>query len=453
VAFWWVGFLLAVWSVLCDDVRLLPFAVVAGSFCVHNHVEYTALVGVLLTAATGWTLRRVVLERRGGSRGGRTWRWLLAAVVAGIVVWIPPVVDEVRRDPGNLSILLDHFGSPPEEAIGLTDGTRLLLAHLSPWRLVNGAVTGEFSSDFVETGSEWPGTVLLVAWAGSVAVAWRLRLRDLLRLDLVLGIVLVVGALSLARIFGQVWFWLGLWGFGTASLMLLAIGWALAALVASRRASVWQPRAALALGLVLLTTTVFSAADAARSEGHSPALSRFLGSVMPPTVAAIESGDVPGGGRRGRYLVTWDDPINIGIQAYGVVNELDRAGLRAGMEPAYGTWVTRHRVLHRRRATAVVHVAVGPAVEEWRRRPSAVEVAFADPRSPAERTEYRRLEAETIRDLRRAGLDDLVDRLGENVVTTSLDPRTPPSIQRQIQRMAEIGLPSAVFVAPPVTPA
>ena len=37
------------------------------------------------------------------------------------MVWIPPLVDQLRRDPGNLSILRDSFGNPDAPYLGLAD--------------------------------------------------------------------------------------------------------------------------------------------------------------------------------------------------------------------------------------------------------------------------------------------------------------------------------------------
>jgi hypothetical protein len=45
---WWVVFLLAAWSVLCDDMLLLPVAVFTGSFCAQTHMPYVGSVGGIL---------------------------------------------------------------------------------------------------------------------------------------------------------------------------------------------------------------------------------------------------------------------------------------------------------------------------------------------------------------------------------------------------------------------
>ena len=42
---WWPLTLVALWSVLCDDLPMLPVAVFAASFCMQTHISYLGLVG------------------------------------------------------------------------------------------------------------------------------------------------------------------------------------------------------------------------------------------------------------------------------------------------------------------------------------------------------------------------------------------------------------------------
>ena len=44
---WWIVFLLAAWSVLDDDLAMLPVGVVAGTMCMQTHISYLGLVGGL----------------------------------------------------------------------------------------------------------------------------------------------------------------------------------------------------------------------------------------------------------------------------------------------------------------------------------------------------------------------------------------------------------------------
>src|SRR4029077_14077035 len=87
------------------------------------------------------------------------------------------------------------------------------------------------------TGSRVPGAILLIAFAASVVVAWRLRERVLLALDTVLVVALALGLVSSARIFGTVWFYLLLWAWALCALILFATCWSVVALVRTREHS------------------------------------------------------------------------------------------------------------------------------------------------------------------------------------------------------------------------
>src|SRR5207302_957452 len=144
---WWFVFLLGVWSVIADDLAMLPVAVFAGSMCMQTHISYLGLIGGLggfTIAVLGWN----AFKR--------------------------------RRDRAALEV----------------------------------------------AGSRIPGAILLVAFAWSVYVAFRLRHRLLMSLDAVLGVALLLGLVSSARIFGTVWFYLLLWAWGLVALILFAVGWA-----------------------------------------------------------------------------------------------------------------------------------------------------------------------------------------------------------------------------------
>ena len=106
-------------------------------------------------------------------------------------------------------------------------------------------------------------------------------------------------------------------------------------------------------------------------------------------------------------------------------------------------------------ATAVIHLATGFHIDEWRKIPGAVEVAFVDPRSPEQQAEFARLRREVIPMLQAAGLDDIVPHVDDNLFGAAIDDRlTSPEnqpIQSRLQAMLDLGLPTAIFLAPPGT--
>jgi hypothetical protein len=128
------------------------------------------------------------------------------------------------------------------------------------------------------------------------------------------------------------------------------------------------------------------------------------------------------------------------------VSELERAGIHAGFPPIFSAIVRPKRIVTKGEATAVIHYASGKDIAVWRAKPGAVEVAQVDLRTPAERRESARLLARARAELRRAGRDDLVANLADNVFTTTFRPDVPANVQRILLRVLDLGAPAAVFV-------
>jgi hypothetical protein len=448
---WFIVFLLAVWSVVADDLPMLPVMVFAGSFCSQTHVPYlgltVGLAGFAIVFASWQAYRR--RRQRGAAR--RFGLWIAIAAGVGVLVWTPPVLDQIFHTPGNLSVLSDYFRDPPETPVGVRKAVDVWLVHLNPWQLVRQLVTADQTR--VASGSPVPGLLFLGTWAASVVGAWRLRHRALLRLDLVLAVALVLAFVSMSRIFGLVWYYLVLWAWGITALMALAIVWTAVVFVSRRWNRVTGVRAtALGMGALVVVVAVFGAMftiDATSVEFPAARLSDTLGVLVPRTVDALEKPGVPGGGRDGRYLVTLRDPVDIGATGYGLVNELDRRGFDVGVVEAFGPGATRHRVRDPADATGVVHLAVGPDdIALWRAKPGIREVARTDPRTRKERAEYARLRTEVINEFEAAGLSDLVRTVDENLFGLSLNTRVPEPTRQKLVRMTILGLPTAVFVGP-----
>ena len=123
--------------------------------------------------------------------------------------------------------------------------------------------------------------------------------------------------------------------------MFLAVGWTIAIVVGRRLSGPrrdrtgWRTRVAAACLLVVAVFT-FTRIDKFRAARPSEILRRVVG----PTAEALDRGRVPGGGRAGRYLVTWTDPIAIGTQGFGLISELERRGFHVGAEPVHEGGVT-----------------------------------------------------------------------------------------------------------------
>ncbi|HMF04082.1 MAG TPA: hypothetical protein VKH17_04655 [Acidimicrobiia bacterium] len=445
-----IVFVLALWSIVAGDAPMLPVAALAGSFCAQTHVPYLGLVvglSAFTVAVASWSAYRQRVNR---AALRRYLTWLAIAAGVTVVVWIPPVIDQIVHDPGNLSVLSDYFRNPPEAPVGLRRAIDVIFVHLNPFHLVQELTTDRTQ---VESGSSVPGVLFLGVWIASVVAAWRVRNRTILRLDLVLGVALVLALVSTSRIFGLVWYYLVLWAWGITSLMILAIGWTAAVLVRRRLEGDAAARAArLGTAVLVAVVVVLSAVftyNATSVDVPAPRLSHTLGVLTRRTAAALDRPSAPGGGRDGRYLVTLRDPVDIGAMGYGLVNELERRGFDVGVIEGYGPGATRYRVRPAADATGIVHLAIGPEdIATWRAKADVRQVAAIDPRTPKQRNEFDLLHTEVLGGLRNAHLTDLLPTVDENLFRLGLDTRVPDSIRRRVVRMTDLGLPAAVFVGP-----
>jgi hypothetical protein len=149
--------------------------------------------------------------------------------------------------------------------------------------------------------------------------------------------------------------------------------------------------------------------------------------------------------------VGFDDALHIGSQAYGLVTELERAGYEVGMDPAFAVPITEHRTLDPSEASARVELVTGPLIEQWREAPGVVEVATVDLRTPAQLAELAELKAEVVPALREEGLEELIPYLDTNLFRAAIDQRASEPLRVKMDRMLKIGLPTAIFLAPPET--
>jgi hypothetical protein len=451
---WFVAFLVAAWCTVAGDLPALPVAVAAGSLCAQTHVPYLALtvaVGAAAAVAAAVHARRT----RAGSPARRaSLRWLAVAAAVGVVLWLPPVVQELRPGRGNLTELVDHFGSPPEPAIGLRRGLDEWLLRLDPWHLLvdETANPGELDGVFhPHAPVRWRGLVALAVWATAAAVAVRRRLARVLALHAVVAVALLAGLLAISRIFGTPWRYLMLWAWSTTALALLAIAWTAVAAAPPR----WRASAArlarpatIAVVAVLAALGGRLALDAGDLTTGTPEVTEPLAALVPDTVEALRGGTGPAPGPSGAYLVGWDDAVHGGSQGYGLVNELERLGFDVGVDARLSRPFRSHRVLDEQDADAQVRLASGGWIDRWDDVPGAVEVARVDTRTEAARAELERLGTEVARGYAAAGLPDLAARFELDLFGAGMDPRTPPDLGLKIGRMITLGSPVVVYVAP-----
>ncbi|MEM9040864.1 MAG: hypothetical protein AAGD33_13280 [Actinomycetota bacterium] len=463
---WWLAIVIATWRVLDGVAWSAVFVVTAGTVVAQTHVPYlplaVSMVGVCAIAL-------VVRARRGGLDSVRT--PLVVGGGAGLVLWLPPFVDQVVESPGNVSMLVDHFAADqPGESIGLVSAAELMLRHLDAPSAIVQLIAGPEA--FVELsmrpdGSILGGLVTLAVWVVAGWFAFRSGHRSLRAAHLVLVVAALVGWFAMSRIFGAVWFYLTLWAWATTTLVVATVVWTATVRWSVRGASTTRtdtsemepgrstPPRSSATGVVAAFAAVVAVGAFVSPFGQrppDPELSQGLGLVLPNTITAIETGVGPAPGPNATYVVFWQDATFIGAQGYGMVNELERAGLDVGVHPTWRVPVTPQRVLALDEIDAEVHVVTGSYIEQWRANPEYVEVARGDPRSAVEVAEYARLRAAVASALAESACPECIDILDVNlfgVVVTARERQLDPDLIDDLERMVDLGQPISVFLTPP----
>ena len=445
------------WGLTCGHHRYLPAAAFTGFFAVQCHTGYAFLVGATLAAMVGcvaWQWHHADGDDQEGRalRSGILRSWWMAVTVT-VAMWLPPVVDQLRRTPGNLRILWNDFTASTE-----ADGSRRVFVGLSS---ALKAFAGEFAlpgpwirgAPRLRPNSPNVVTFLLAVAvvAGIVAVLIRrhalVRRGVLIRLFALLGGLTVVGIISTSRIFGDFFEYIIRWWWIILAWVFAACMLALGQLFRER----WVAISALVVGLLVCG---LSTVQAVGEQNPGVRNSRLVGGVAGQVAQNLD--------RHERYLIRWYDPVSLGGVPFGMLLELEKQGFHVGVDAFNSAGALPHRVLPESSANAVLWVVLGePNIERMLAQPEALELGYFDQRSPAETIESDALRQRLNTRLRELDLGCLVPRLdsqyGQAPFYLGTAP-VPPDVVETARRYHGLGLPVAVFelppgVAPPEPPA
>lgn len=290
---------LLVWSMSCGEAWALPMTAGVGTFLVQTHVSYgfvtaaTIAAGVIGAAITGWR------RRDDAHHPDRVRSWLRMAAVTGLVLavlWLPVVLQQITREPGNLGEVLRFFRDHGREH-SYADAWHVLASQLSIWPdWLRGSVVRNIYSGAVDLSGGTPLAIGAVALVAAAVATWR-RAKDAFRLDVIVGIAVVAGFVSVTRIVGEIFPYLIVWTWALGMLAWLAIGWS--------GVRCWQERASrdeardhtvarVALGLMvagLLVVTASNTVDAARAGNLDATGSGWVDRLTRKVRAELPSGD------------------------------------------------------------------------------------------------------------------------------------------------------------------
>lgn len=392
-------FLVLAWSLALGRRWSLAGVLATGSFVVQCHVGYTLLVA----AAVVWALIMLAVERR-PAREAPLWTPVLAT--SGLVVialWLPPVIQEVRDRPGNLSALW-HFFRDGGPALGVRSGAGLLGTEfriLPPW--LGGNESYALGSGNALPSSAWwllvPTALLVLGWLA----ARRSERRADQRLVELAALVGAVGVIAMSRVTIDPLPYVFYWRVVLATFIVAACGWAIGhALPAAwrpwpRRIGVAVALAAVAWGFGAQTVDVIDTRhhleppEAVISDAYAHVREQGL-PTEPVLVRAV-----------GTTLYGFDQ---------GLIDALDREGAPVRVDRKYGYHFGDQRTASPDEVAEIWYVA-----EEGRykallpRLPGARVVASASPLSRADERELQQLQRDAADALQASGHDDLVAQL------------------------------------------
>lgn len=388
-------FVMLAWSVAERDWATLPWLVGIGSFVMQTHVGYAPVViglgGVACALGAYGTTRSRYSTGDGdsitaGALRPSPRRWIIVAVIVGVVLWLPPVVQQLTGSPGNLGEIVDSFRHPKESLAGWDFGFGVMgreLGFIGPW------ITGDdaTSTGLIGTASTIPALLIVGATAALGWLAWRRGARDAGRLAILAVTGAGLGVVAVSRITGFLGPYLVRWAWVLAALVWLSLAWSLWRVVA--RTTLTKALVALCL-IAVLALTASTGWSAASVQAPQHVFSDTIARLGPRTAVHLQ--------RDKRYQLTFVDFENLGAVGVGMFLDLTERGESVRMEPGLSHAVGSWRTARRSQVDGILIVVAGSYAERgWAPPPDATRIAQYDPLTPRERSRAQRLERQ-VRD-------------------------------------------------------
>jgi hypothetical protein len=392
-------FLLAVWAVAVGDRWQAVTAVLTGSFVMQAHIGYTPLVLAGLAFAVVFAfVDRALIDR------APRWRPVLGwSALALVVMWIAPLIQQVRNQPGNLRAIYHYFadGGP---TVGVHRGAGLLATEfkvLPPW--LGGRETFEFGSGVARPSSvAWllvPCVLLGVGWWCARRSG---RLGDRRMVELA-ALVAVVSIAALARITVDASPYLFYWRIVVAAFVVVASVWAIA--------NWWpvsaHPRArAVSTSLLVVALLVGFVGQIADVVNHSDRVATTEASAE-DLMQQVERAGLPH-----RPVLVRSLGSNVGGVQQGLVDALDRAGAPVRVDPRFAYRFSPQLAADPGEVGEVWYVSEeGIRSALLAQQPGARVVASTSPLSRRDERELQRLQRDAATALTAHGAADRIPQL------------------------------------------
>lgn len=212
------------WEMTAGTRWAIPAGAALGTFLVQTHVGYLPVVGAL----TAWGLLGFAAARTRGV--APAWEGALRVLAATTVIvglaWLPAVIEQVTRDPGNLSELTsfatsDRVRAGPAQALAVTAlhfGGRV--------EALFGRHDTTATLGTVDLDGPTPVPWLLVALVAATVVAARRHAGDVARLGTTVLVGIGGATVSVAGTTGELYPYLFLYFWPLAALAAVVVAWA-----------------------------------------------------------------------------------------------------------------------------------------------------------------------------------------------------------------------------------
>jgi hypothetical protein len=427
------------WAASERDWVVLPLMAALGSFCVQAHIGYLpvviALCGIgLLSAIPRRPDAPATTDHGGGAPEPRSWRRPAAwSALVLVFAWMPPLVEELRRSPGNISKLARYAVDSPEEPAGWELAWKIMATELGPpgaW------ITGREFVLFSPEESARGAVIIVLTSAVLGVLAYRAGARSAARLSVIAVTAIAASFVATSRITGYPFdYLLTFWWVAGASIWM-SILWSTWSLLGSRVVALTEPMSkalVAATMIVAVALTVRSVGAELPVAEYSPAVR----SLVEDTAPQLDDDDT--------YLVEWRMSRAFGYVGIGVFVDLARQGYDVVVPTVEGI-----KFEPREKRDEADHRLVITTPEDdidHPPPPGSVPIARYDPLDDDERAEANSLWFEIVRQVRGvASGPNMVDSpLGRAEL---LDAGADPELLRRFVELWDVGPAFTLYLAP-----